>query len=401
MLNLSLPWKRSASTAEDPSDRRPARRPGGRSRRVGAATGDAVVAARARRRLETRRQRIAIAVGAVLILAIVGVVMAGVYQEFIHPPRVMAGEVRGVRFTMGDLVERIRVLQGINRYQGGQVDFSRIPFQLLTDLIHAEILRQAAPGLQIEVTDADIDEAIRRQFRPQAQPGEEVDDAQLDAEFDNAYIGFLTQVNLDDTVYRRIMEERLQQRELFSRMLSTLPETAPQVEVQAIALGLDSTAAPEAVRERLQLGEDFASVARELTGSDGYIGWVPEGAFPEFDRYLFGEACADADDNPDCVAGEDGSRKPPLLESGAISSPIYVDESIFLIQPISETETREVEGAMQFQMASALVDEWQDDQLSQGSDEGWVKINFDSNRYAWVTDQVRLTRPRVTPEPQS
>ena len=65
---------------------------------------------------------------------IVGVVMAGVYQAFILPPRVMAGEVRGVRFSMGDLVERIRVLQGIDRYQGGQVDLSTIPFQLLTDL---------------------------------------------------------------------------------------------------------------------------------------------------------------------------------------------------------------------------------------------------------------------------
>ena len=35
-----------------------------------------------------------------------------------------------------------------------------------------------------------------------------------------------------------------------------------------------------------------------------------------------------------------------------------------------------------------------------GSEEGWVKINFDSNRYAWVTEQVRLTAPRVTPPPQ-
>ena len=392
MLNLPLPWKRSAETVADepaaPSGRRPARRRGGRNRRVGATSGDSAIAARARRRLESRRQRIALLVGAVLILAIVAVVVVGVYQEFVHPPRVMAGEVRGVRFTMGDLVERIRVLQGINRYQGGQVDFSRIPFQLLTDLLHAEILRQAAPGLQINITDAEIEEAIRAQFRPEPEPGQEVDEAQLDAEFENAYIGFLTQVNLDDNVYRRIMEERLQQRELFARMLGSLPEEAPQVELQAIALGLDSTAAPESVRERLQLGQDFASVARELTGTDGYIGWVPEGAFPEFDRYLFGEV------------GEDGQREPPLLDAGEVSKPIYVDESIFLVQAIGETETRGIEPAMQFQMAGALVEKWKDDQLAQGSDEGWVKINFDSNRYAWVTDQVRLTRPRVTPQPQ-
>lgn len=396
MLNLSLPWKRSADEAEEapeqPARRRPSRNSAGRSRRMGTTNTGAAQAARTRRRLDSRRQRIAIVVGAALILVIVGVVLAGVYQQFILPPRVMAGEVRGVRFTMGDLVERIRVLQGINRYQGGQVDFSRIPFQLLTDLLHAEILRQAAPGLGIDVTDAQIDEAIRDQFRPEPEPGQEVEDAQLDAEFDNIYTNFLTQVNLTDDAYRRIMEERLHQSTLFGIMLGSLPEEAPQVELQAIAMGLNSSASPEAVRERLALGQDFGSVSREISGSDGYIGWVPEGAFPEFDSYLFGET----------EVAEDGTatRKPPTLEPGEISTPIYEDETIFIIQAINGPETRKVEPQMLFQMAGARVEEWKDDQLARGSEEGWVKINFDSHRYSWVTDQVRLTAPRVTPPPQ-
>ena len=400
MLNLSLPWKRSAEEAEEaseqPARRRPSRNAAGRSRRLGTTNTDAAQAARSRRRLESRRQRIAIVVGAVLILVIVGVVLAGVYQQFILPPRVMAGDVRGVRFSMGDLVERIRVLQGINRYQGGQVDFSRIPFQLLTDLLHAEILRQAAPGLGIDVTETQIDNAIRDQFRPEPEPGQEADDpqlaAQLDAEFDNIYKNFLTQVNLTDGAYRRMMEERLHQSALFGIMLASLPEEAPQIELQAIAMGLNSNASPEAVRERLILGQDFGSVSREVSGSDGYIGWVPEGAFPEFDSYLFGET----------EVAEDGTttRKPASLEQGEISTPIYEGETIFIIQAIGGPETRDVETQMLFQMASARVEEWKDEQLARGSEEGWVKINFDSNRYAWVTDQVRLTAPRVTPQPQ-
>ena len=359
---------------------------------MGTTAESAATAARARRSAEGRRQRIAIIVGAILILIIAGVVMAGVYQAYILPPRVMAGEVRGERFTMGDLVERIRVLQGIDRYQGGQVDLSTIPFQLLTDLLHAEILRQAAPGLGINITDDEIEEAIRSRFRPEPQPGQEVDDAQLDAEYQDTYIDFLTQVNLDDGDYRRIVEEQLQRRALFARMLASLPEEAPQVELQAIPLSITSDAAPEAVKERLELGEDFATVARELSGNDGYIGWVPQGAFPDFDRHLFGEESVDE-------SGQTVSR-PALLEPGEISDPIYAEQTIFLIQPIGAVETREIEPAMQFQLAGSRLEEWQDEQLAQGSDEGWVKINFDSNRYAWVTEQVRLTRPRVTPEPQ-
>ena len=396
MLNLPLPWKRSADTGvdepPDASERLPARRRGRRNRRLGINDENAAVAARARRSAERKRQRIALIIGGVLILIIIGVIMAGVYQAYIHPPRVMAGEVRGLRFTMGDLVERIRVLQGIDRYQGGQVDLSTIPFQLLTDLLHAEILRQAAPGLQINVTDEQIEEAIRGRFRPEPQPGQEVDDAQLDAEYQNTYTGFLTQVNLTDDAYRRIVEEQLQQRELFTRMLASLPEQADQVELQAIALSINSDAAPEAVKERLELGEDFAAVSREISGRDGYIGWVPEGAFPDFDPHLFGET----------VVTESGEtqRTPPLLSAGEVSDPIYVEQSIFLIQPVGDVESREIEPAMQFQMAGARVEQWKDDQLTQGTQEGWVKINFDSNRYAWVTEQVRLTRPRVTPQPQ-
>lgn len=396
MLNLSLPWKRSADTgADEPpdaSERRPARRRGRRNRRLGINDESAAVAARSRRSAERKRQRIALIIGGALILIIIGVIMAGVYQAYIHPPRVMAGEVRGVRFTMGDLVERIRVLQGIDRYQGGQVDLSTIPFQLLTDLLHAEILRQAAPGLQINVTDDQIEEAIRGRFRPEPQPGQEVDDAQLDAEYQNTYTGFLTQVNLTDDAYRRIVEEQLQQRELFSRMLASLPEQADHVELQAIALSINSDAAPEAVKERLELGEDFAAVSREISGNDGYIGWVPEGAFPDFDPHLFGETVV-------TESGETQS-KPPLLSAGEVSDPIYVEQSIFLIQPVGDVESREIEPAMQFQMAGAQVERWKDDQLTQGTQEGWVRINFDSNRYSWVTEQVRLTRPRVTPPPQ-
>ena len=44
------------------------------------------------------------------------------------------------------------------------------------------------------------------------------------------------------------------------------------------------------------------------------------------------------------------------------------------------------------------VSKWQSDQLSQGSRDGWLRINFDSDRYAWVADQVGVTAPRVVQE---
>ena len=97
-------------------------------------------------------------VGTILIMAIVAIVAVGYYREFYNPPRVTAGAIRGVEFSMGDLVERIRVIQGINRYQGGKVDLSVVPFEYLQGLLNSEILRQAAPSIGIYVTKENVDE---------------------------------------------------------------------------------------------------------------------------------------------------------------------------------------------------------------------------------------------------
>ena len=38
---------------------------------------------------------------------------------------------------------------------------------------------------------------------------------------------------------------------------------------------------------------------------------------------------------------------------------------------------------------------WRSDQMERGSKEKWLKVNFDSDRYAWVAEQIRVTAPRV------
>ena len=134
---------------------------------------------------EKRRQRIAILVGASLVLVILLIVGMGFYKEFVEPPRVMAGSIRGETFTMGDLVQRLRVRQGINRYEGGFVDLSVDPFQFLQDLLFVEIVRQAAPTLGLDANDELTDQALRGQFYPQIPEGQESDEEQLEKEFRN------------------------------------------------------------------------------------------------------------------------------------------------------------------------------------------------------------------------
>jgi hypothetical protein len=334
---------------------------------------------------------LAIAIGAALILVIFGIVAFGYYREFYEPPRVMAGEIRGVRFTMGDLVERIRVLQGINRNhpQGaGFVDLSIIPFEYLQDMLFAQIVIQAAPGLGVRVGEEDIEEEIKRQFYPATSAGEQADPGQLDQEFQNTYTNFLTQIRLSDDEYRELISEQLHQLHLRLLLGSEIPEKLEQVEVEWIRMDVGGTVVPDDVRTRLEV-EDFDIVAADVAlasqqGPDfadgrGYVGWIPQGAFPVLDDDIYGNE----------------EEEVEALAVDEISQPIFTQDGIYLIHKLAGPEEQELSNVMRFKLNTELVNNWRNDQLTRGSDEGWLKVNFDSDRYAWVADQVRLTAPRV------
>lgn len=368
-----------------------------------------------RRTQERRRQRIAIIIGAILITIVIAIVAVGWYREFYQPPRTLAGQIRDVRFTMGDLVDRIRVLQGLNRYQGGRVDLSTVPFQYLQEMLRAEILRQAAPGLGFSVTPDAVDDELRRRFRPTPPQGQEVDVGQLDQEFDNAFAQFRTATGLSEDDYRVLIEEELLRLQLSLYIDAGIPTNLEQVEVEWIRLDIDGPVAPEDVRTRLAR-EDFATVAAEVSAPtpmqqsyadpDGYVGWVPPDAFPDLDTLLFG--------NPD--------RNIEPLPVGEISEPSYTQDGVYIVRKISGPEERPLRGIesvmamddavlnamtpeqqtelsreirIRGRLAQERVNQWFDDQMAQGSADGWLRINFDSEVYAWVADQVQLSAPRL------
>ena len=384
-MAMVLPWNRSDDEPTETTSERRRRRRSARNRSQDSRDQST------QRSYERKRQRIAMTVGTILIMAIVAIVAVGYYREFYNPPRVTAGAIRGEEFSMGDLVERIRVIQGINRYQGGKVDLSVVPFEYLQGLLNAEILRQAAPSIGIYVTKENVDEAIKGRFYPVAPAGQETDPGQLDLEFESNYQNFLTQVNLSDDVYRRIVEEGLQRQQLALFLARDIPESIEQVEIEWIRLEFDGPVQADDVRTRLQ-SEDFQQVAADVNASggfadsDGYVGWVPEGAFPDFDKLLFATDQGDA-----------------LLKVGGISDPQFTGEDgIFIIHKLSDLTEKELSPLMLYKLTTEMVKGWQEAQLTQGSSDGWLEINFDSDRYAWVADQVRLTAPRVPkPPPQN
>ena len=340
---------------------------------------------------ERRHQKIGFGVGAAFLFVIVGVVAFGYYQEFYKPPRVWAGSVNNVEFNMGDLVSRIRVLQGETRREGGQVNLATVPFEYLTGLLNAEILRQQTHSLGISITDDDIELTIQRRFTPRAASGQQTDPGQLELEYKNNYVSFLTDSNLSDGEYRVIIEEELAKGALAALLSRSIEDPQQQVEIQWIVIPLNGDVLAVDVVNRLE-NEDFTRIAQDLgapspfAGRDGYVGWVPKGAFPELDDTIFGNEEAGI----------------PALEPDTFSDPIFTSDGSFIVKKLSGGRERQLEDIMFLKLVSESMDKWQQDALSLGSDQKTVKMKFNSRYYAWVADQVNITAPRLdrpTPVP--
>ena len=348
-----------------------------------------------RERRERRLRFWSIGIGVFLLLVIFGVVVFGYFWEFFRPPRVWAGSVNNVEFTMGDLVQRIRVLQGVSRYEGGRVDLSRVPFEYLQELVNVEILRQQAPALGIEPGEQAIEGELRRQFAPTVPENQEVDPGQIDREFRNNYQTFLTATGLTDSEYRVIVEEELTELGLFFLLGQDVETESEQVEVSWIRLPLDPNESagggllPDQVAVRLEV-EPFETVAREVSRSagfadpSGYVGWVPKGAFPDIDHLLF----------------RDVQLGKVALRPGETSTPFYAKDGIFIIRMLSEPEVRKLDSRMLVKLTREMTQAWKDETLQEGSTNGTVKMHFNSNLYQWVADQVAVTAPRI-PVPQA
>ena len=373
---MAFPWSRSDAVAEAlPRDsRRPSR---GRRARQEEARRESSKASR-----ERQHQRLAFAIGGALILVVVAVLAFGVYQEYYKPPRVWAGSVRNVEFTMGELVKRIRVQQGLT----GQVNLSTAPLDYLRSLLDAEILRQASPGLGITLTDEDIDEALKAQFYPEVEPGKEGDPGQLDREFAETYQIFLNRTRLSDDEYRIIVEEQLALTWLRILLSQSIDDPQEQVEVAWIRLERESgiTITAEEVMDRLELLE-FTTVANDVgiplgyADANGYVGWVPRQAFPNLDHLLYGD--------------EEKGREPLFV--GEISNPEFTLDGTYIVKLLSGPEEHEISESMGTKLTAELLLDWQRQQQIQGAEAGWLKMNFNSKWYDWVADQVQNTAPNL------
>ena len=299
---------------------------------------------------EQAKQRALIVAGAIAILFIFAIPAYGYWSNFIAPPRSVVLQVDDTKYTLGFVTKYMLGLEAL----GSTVSLSSEPFRLLQQLQQDELVRSGASRIGITVEEAALDQEVRDRIIGSSPELAEVPPDQLDREFAEAYRQYLDTSNLSESEHRSFVEASLLREELREFLSASLPETARQVNLSWIIISSRQEEGQEAalaaqetvleVTQRLQSGEDFASVAanfsddRTTAVNGGEYGWIPEGTLGSLDETIF------------------------ALEPGGVSEAVSTGEFTYFFKVTDVEEDRVVEENQRDRLREVKLQQWMVDE---------------------------------------
>jgi len=279
----------------------------------------------ARWQQERRRRRITIGIGALVIVAVLGIIGWGVYATIIAPGKERVATVGDKHLTVANYETTLRLLP---TPQTSAED-------AFAELVNLELIRQGAEELGLEVTDDEIVQEIRESFT-----GEEEEEL-TDEELLRRYNETLKYLRVSSEQFKEAVATAVLAQKIEEHVKGEVPEVGeliPHVHLQAIAVTTEEEAGN--VTERLEGGEDFASLAAEYEGSD--MGWVPQGMLSlEIEKFAFSP------------------------ESGNVTKYFATVEGYSVVQVVDTMEDRALEEVAREQLEASAYGYWLEVQLEE------------------------------------
>ncbi|MDP3046299.1 MAG: peptidylprolyl isomerase [Chloroflexota bacterium] len=358
---------------------------------------------------EKRQERLALGFVIVVVLLIVAVIAAGFFQEGIAKPNATVAKVNGTSVTAGAWAKAM-VLQSRNLDNqlaywdnqrlalGGGTDSGQAYLQQIIEqqkqqiqqaqqqliytvpdqLIANELIRQEAEKRGIAVTPADMDAAVRDMFQP--TPREPVTDTASTTPTPTAipanaweqnYKQYLATLGVSDGEYRQIALLPGLQREKLQVVLSeTMATSAEQIRVSHIVTDTEDVA--KSILARVQAGEDFATLARDLSGDTatteigGDLGWYPR-------EILSGEYGPDAE-----------SAAWALQKGQVVTAPVQSYSGYEIIKVTDREANRPLDSDKLAQLQGSVLENWLTAQMASPAVERFTT----SDVQLWVQAQV-------------
>lgn len=272
------------------------------------------------RRAARQNRIIYLSLGAVGLIVLT-VVAIGLIQELVVRPSSAVGVVNGTKIRTNEFEDLLQYrrynahisilnlqnqlsaldpsdegnefMRSFYEQQLAQLQSSLVlaPEDTLNELIQDVLVQEKAAEAGITVTDEDVTQSIQEDLKLAAAPSAQtpVTDTLESAtptavpqeELDEIYQNALSNMGLTDREFRSIVKRGLYRSELQELMASQVPTTGLVVHVHLIQTDTEEEAS--VALDRVQAGEDFAVVAREvstdtLTAEDGGdLGWITTG----------------------------------------------------------------------------------------------------------------------------
>lgn len=349
--------------------------------------------------------RIALFLLGIGLLAIASMAVVYWYTQVNRPPELVVATVNDVHLSQDDMIERMRMAQAGQGHTDASLDLSSIlrvlynpeidinsgPFNL--GWVQMEILKQFGPEYGVTITDDDIEEIIRADFTPGPTTGEVISEDQQEREYKERYASYLKLNGISDADFRRLSEERLYFNGMREAIGASVPTEAEHLDVYWLRTPIRPapTLGDPAKYQDLQLiayrleEEEFEAVASEYslvfdqryTEPNGYVGWLPRGAFPELEPVLYG--------------AEFRNREIEGLEIGEISEPWESGGYMYFMKVVDGPEVREVESKWTERFKDIALQTWLETKFEEGIREGWVRMNYERMNYAWPVELLHQT----------
>jgi hypothetical protein len=311
---------------------------------------------------ERKNTRTAYLITSIVIIVVLVIVGVAYYMQQVVP-------FQRTVITFDDTVVKMRYFLERAKSSGSS------GMGTLQSLTNEMCIREGAARIGIAVTPQDIDNALREQ----AAGSDNI--TVSDEEFKEWYRQLLNDNGISDERYREIKGYSLLATRLQENINNGIPSSLDHAHVYIIYGNTYDELA--AVKERVDAGENFSKVAREISlkvlgeENDGEYGWIPKGG------HVY---------NQDPFLWETGKTSTVLAyvdESSSTSSSSSTTPSFYYVLHTSEVESRAIDPSFLSDVRNTAFQQWLTEELKKHS----IHYNYDSEIDKWISWQLSKNVP--------
>ena len=261
-------------------------------------------------------------------------------------------------------------------------------WDMMNTLVEELVVMQESTKYGINVTDQDIENTLRNIAKGSSE-------SITDAEFAEWYRQLLNNSQLSDSQYRDFVKRTLLRQRMAQLLADNTPNVAEQGHFWIIIVKTYDEAV--AVKERADNGEEFSSLARELSldtvsgEQGGDMGWMPYGILE--DRFLYVVSDLDI-----------GKCSEPVINNPATESSnsnTTEDTTNYALLMVSEKDVaREVTAEQLEYLKAKAYNDWLNAQMETKVIKfyGLHGGGYDSETDAWLSYQLERLRKGISSE---